>query len=376
MKRSALLVLLLFVLIPCRAAYAEADSAKSACLMNALTGDIVFEKNADEKLPMASTTKIMTLLVALDKSDPDEIVRISQNAAAQEGSSTYLRAGTELTMNDLLYGLMLNSGNDAAVAVAEHISGSSEKFAEEMNKLARKIGAYDTSFKNPNGLDQEGHYTTAKDLALITKYALKNEEFCQIVSAKSHTAIYRCSSGSETKVEYINHNKMLSSYEGCIGVKTGYTKACGRCLVTAASRGDACYIAVTLDDPNDWQEHRELLDDGFSGTRFICAVEKGECIRHLVSGDDDCSLIAAEGFTVPVDGSKGKNITVKVNLPESVVPLLNKGEKAGSLDIYCDDTYVGSVDIVADKDISVGEDYRMKPCFFTAVKRLIRNLIG
>lgn len=376
MKRSALLVLLLFVLIPCRAVYAEADSATSACLMNALTGDIVFEKNADEKLPMASTTKIMTLLVALDKSDPDETVRISENAAAQEGSSAYLRAGAELTMNDLLYGLMLNSGNDAAVAVAEHISGSSEKFAEEMNKLARKIGAYDTSFKNPNGLDQVGHYTTAKDLALITKYALKNEDFCRIVSAKSHTAIYRFSSGSETEVEYINHNKMLSSYEGCIGVKTGYTKACGRCLVTAARRGDACYIAVTLNDPNDWQEHRELLDDGFAGTRFICAVEKGECIRHLVSGDDDCALIAAEGFTVPVDGSKGKNITVKVNLPESIVPLLNKGEKAGSLDIYCDDTYVGSVDIVADKDISIGEDYRMKPCFFTTVKRLIRDLIG
>lgn len=376
MKRLALFVLLLFVFIPCRAVYAEADSARSACLMNALTGDVVFEKNADEKLPMASTTKIMTLLVALDKSDPDETVRISENAASQEGSSAYLKAGSEITMNDLMYGLMLNSGNDAAVAVAEHVSGSSEKFAEEMNKLARKIGAYNTSFKNPNGLDQEGHYTTAKDLALITKYALKNEEFCRIVSARSHTAVYKDGSGGETTVEYINHNKMLSSYEGCIGVKTGYTKACGRCLVTAAKRGDACYIAVTLNDPNDWQEHRELLDSGFSGTRFICAVEKGECVRHLVSGDDECSLIAAEEFTVPVDGNKGKNITVKVNLPDSVVPLLNKGEKAGSLDIYCDDTYVGSVDIIAENDISVDEEYKMKPCFFTVVKRLLRGLIG
>lgn len=374
MKHFGLFVLLLFALLPCHAAYATADSAKSACLMNAITGDIVFEKNSDEKLPMASTTKIMTLLVALDKSEPDEAVRISANAAAQEGSSAYLKAGSEISMNDLLYGLMLNSGNDAAVAVAEHVSGSSEKFADEMNKLARKIGAYDTSIRNPNGLDQEEHYTTARDLALITRYALKNEEFRNIVSAKSHTAVYKDGNGGETKVEYINHNKMLSSYDGCIGVKTGYTKSCGRCLVTAAKRDEACYIAVTLNDPNDWQDHKEMLDVGFSGTRFIKAVESGECMRHLVSRDDECSLVAANDFTVPVDGSKGKNITIKVNLSEEIVPMLNKGEKVGNLDIYCDDTYVGSVDIVAEKDISLGEEYKIKPCFVTVVARLIRGL--
>ena len=177
-RRILIYVLIVITLTPVKIAHSMAETARSVCLINTVTGEIIFEKNATERKSMASTTKIMTLIVALENSKPDEIVTISREATLEEGSSAYLKPNVRITMKDLLYGLMLNSGNDAAVAIAEHISGDSDRFAVLMTQKALQIGVTDTQFKNPNGLEEEGHYTTARDLAVITQYALNNKDFC------------------------------------------------------------------------------------------------------------------------------------------------------------------------------------------------------
>lgn len=358
------------------AAFAYADTAAGACVINAVTGEVVFERGGDVRLPMASTTKIMTLAVVLENSDPDEIVTISPEAASVEGSSAYISAGAKMTVRDLCYGLMLNSGNDAAVALAEYVSGNTDDFAAEMTALAHRIGAFDTEFQNPNGLSADGHYTTARDLAVITRYAMKNEVFRGIVSARSYTASETLPDGTVKRLEYINHNKLLGSYDGCVGVKTGYTEAAGRCLVSAAGREGAEYIAVTLDSENDWAEHRELLDLAFSGTRMIGAVEEGECVRHIVSENGDCEIVAASGFSVPVNGDKGRDITVRTEISDDIAPPLNKGEKVGVLRIFCGGEEVGCVDAVAGSELAADTEYRIKPCFFTVLKRLVKSIFG
>lgn len=356
---------------------AYADTAEGACLINAVTGQVVFERNGGARLPMASTTKIMTLFTVLEATEPDEVVTVSEEAAATEGSSAYIAVGMKMTVRDLCYGLMLNSGNDAAVALAEYVSGSQEAFAERMSERAHELGAENTEFQNPNGLGAEGHYTTALDLAKITRAAMRDEEFREIVSARTYTAEQIMPDGEVRHVEYINHNKLLGSFEGCIGVKTGYTQAAGRCLVSAAERDGAEYIAVTLGSKNDWEEHRELLELGFSDTRAVTAVEEGECVRHLVSGGDHCELVAAETFTVAASGDDGVDITVKTEISDGIAPPLNKGEKVGVLRIYCGGEEIGAVDAVAGSEIGACEDgCRIKPCFFATLKRLLRAVIG
>ncbi len=359
------------------AAAAYADTSAGACLINAVTGETVFEKNSGAKLPMASTTKIMTLLTALENSDPNEQVTISQNAAATEGSSAYIEPGAVMSMRDLEYGLMLNSGNDAAVAIAEHISGNADDFAAEMSKLAHKIGAYDTEFKNPNGLDADGHCTTARDLALITRYAMKNEQFKEIVSTRTYTASQTRANGEVIQTEYINHNKLLGNYEGCEGVKTGYTDSAGRCLVSAAERDGAEYIAVTLNSKNDWAEHAELLDLGFSGVRMVNAIDKGECVRHIVSGGESCEIVAGDDFEIPVNNDGGANVTVVAEISDQLAPPLNKGEKVGVLKIYCGDDFLGYVDAVAGSDMNAADtEYKTKPCFTSVIKRMLKSIFG
>lgn len=361
------------VLLMCNTAFAE--MSRSACLMNMITGEIVYEKNSRQRLPMASTTKIVTALTAILNSDPDDIVTVSQNAVMQEGSSAYLEPGAALTMRDALYGLMLNSGNDAAVAVAENVSGSVEKFAEEMTSLARKAGAKNTLFKNPNGLHDENHYTTAEDLALLTRYAMQNEEFKRIVSSTEYMAKMTLADGTVKNVQYINHNKLLRMYEGCIGVKTGFTKAAGRCLVSAAEREGAAYIAVTLNDPDDWKDHMEMLDSAFDSVRKITAVKKGDSLRHIVSGNSQCELIAAEDFIIPVNGRKAKNAEVRLNIPKDLSPPLNKGEKVGFAEIYCEDIRIGTIDVTADRDFYAQGEVKSKPCFVSVFKRLLRGVL-
>lgn len=369
--RKFLLLIAVFAALFCKTAFAEADGARSACVMDALTGELIFEKNAYERLPMASTTKIMTAVVALENSEADEVVEISKNAETQEGSRAYVTAGEKIYMGDLLYGLMLNSGNDAAVAVAEHIAGSVGEFSDMMNAKARAIGANDTSFANPSGLEDEAHFTTAHDLALITRYALKKPDFSEIVSTKS---ILKHPINSDKELWFINHNKLLKSYEGCIGVKTGYTKTAGRCLVSAASRGGMTFIAVTLNDGNDWKEHKEMLDFAFDKYSPRELIKKGEPVKTVSSDGKDYSLVTADSFVMPFDEGKMKEINISPHITDNTAIPINAGEKVGYMEITYGGEKIGSVDIISESDIYGGADFKLKNSFLSVFKRVLRLL--
>lgn len=257
MKKIA--ALLIFSLLIMQNAIAVDLSARAAVLIDGKSGKVLFEKNKDERLPMASTTKIMTGLLACESKKMKKVVTVSPVASGTEGSSLWLEPGEKQTLENLTYGLMLRSGNDAAVAIAEYLGGSTEAFALMMNERAKKIGVQNTGFQNPNGLDAEGHFTTAYDLALISREAMKNKKFRKIVSTKSKTIPWE---SSEWDRSLTNHNKMLWRYEGCNGIKTGFTKKSGRCLVTSAKRGKTELICVTLNAPDDWNDHTKMLDYG------------------------------------------------------------------------------------------------------------------
>lgn len=233
------------------------EGAASAVIIDGKSGAVLYEKNASVRLPMASTTKIMTALAVIKYADLNATVTVDKKAAGVEGSSIYLREGEKMTVLDLLYGLMLESGNDAATALAIGCFGSEEACCDKMNEISHALGLIDTHFDNVHGLDSDNHYTTAYELARITAEAMKNPIFKQLVSTKNHTT------SSESPKYFSNHNRLLRSYNGAVGVKTGYTSLSGRCLVSAAERENELYIAVTLNDRNDWQDHAEMLDFAF-----------------------------------------------------------------------------------------------------------------
>lgn len=269
---------------------AYAVSAEKAYSLDAVSGRVLFDKNADSRSLIASTTKIMTALVVCERCNVLDRMRIPKEAVGIEGSSMYLREGEVLTIQELLYGLMLSSGNDAAVALAICCGGTVEGFVELMNDKARLLGLRNTHFENPNGLDSPGHYSSARDLAVLAAYAMENPIFAKTVSAKTVTAGQR----------YLrNHNKLLWMVDGADGVKTGYTKAAGRALVSSATRDGRRIITVTLNDPNDWQEHKALLEEGFSRFHVQRIVTAGNRVGTVeVAGGEGAraEILAAEDF--------------------------------------------------------------------------------
>ena len=230
-------------------------SAKSAALLDGTTRERLCEKNGDQRALIASTTKIMTGLLVCEAGDLDRTVTVPETAAGTEGSSMYLKSGETLTRRELLYGMMLHSGNDAALTLAISVSGSEAAFVRQMNRRACALNLTQTHFANPHGLDSGENYSTALDLVRLAQAALQNEQFRAVVSTKTIT----CAGRTLT-----NHNKLLWRYDGCIGVKTGYTRHAGRILVSAAERGGRMLIAVTISDPDDWRDHVSLLDYGFA----------------------------------------------------------------------------------------------------------------
>ncbi len=254
--------------------------------MDADTGAVLHSHNADKRSLIASTTKIMTALVVLEHCDVEREFCVPIEATGIEGSSMYLKPNEVLTIRQLLYGLMLQSGNDAAVALALACSGSVESFVALMNQQAQKLRLANTHFENPNGLDGETHYSTATDLAKLTSYALKNPEFAKIVSTKNIRIGERC---------LTNHNRLLWSVDGAIGVKTGYTKAAGRILVSAAKRNGRTLVAVTICDGNDWKDHAALYDYGFSCYEERILIKAGEEAAKICLMDGTLhTLYAAE----------------------------------------------------------------------------------
>jgi D-alanyl-D-alanine carboxypeptidase (penicillin-binding protein 5/6) len=351
LKKIIALFIIILMITPwtCYPVFAETVdvSAASAVVMDTVTGRVIYEKNAHQKRSMASTTKIMTAIVALEKGNLDDIVKTSAKAAHVEGSSIWLEEGEKQRLEDLIYGLMLSSGNDAAIAIAEHIGGSVEEFAKMMTQKAKDIGAIHTSFKNPNGLDEDGHYTTAYDLALITRYALKNKKFAEIVKTEKKKIPWE---GHKWDRLLENHNKLLKTYEGCDGVKTGYTKKTGRCLVSSATRNGWQVVAVTLNAPNDWEDHKKMLDYAFNKYKLQTICEEGDLMKTLpVLGGkkDKISLVASSTVSLPlIEGEKDK-IEIKYEVPDSVTAPVNYGQKVGKIDIYLEETKCASIPLIS-----------------------------
>ena len=252
--------------INCRAAEAPQTSAESFVLIEAQSGRVLASRNAERELAIASTTKIMTALVAMEEKSPSETVSVKEKHL-KEGSSMYLRAGETLTLEDLLYGLLLPSGNDAAECIADYCGGGVEPFVRKMNEKAAALGMSHTAFANPSGLDAEGHYSCALDMARLAAYAMCQPLFVRIASTKTAAVGERMLG---------NHNKLLASLSGCVGVKTGYTSAAGRTRVTCCERDGLRLIAVTLNDRDDWNDHAALYEYGFSAYARRCAVSRGE----------------------------------------------------------------------------------------------------
>ena len=317
---------------------AQAVSAEKAILLDGTTGRILYEKNIDEQSLIASTTKIMTALIVCEQCNVLDRVRIPKEAVGIEGSSMYLQEGEVLTIQELLYGLMLHSGNDAAVALAIYCGGTVEGFVELMNDKAHTLGLSGTHFANPNGLDAPGHYATARDLAELSAYAMENPIFYQTVSTKSMKIGQR----------YLtNHNKLLWRVEGADGVKTGYTRAAGRILVSSATRNERRLICVTINAPDDWNDHATLLNQGFSGFQVLRLISKGQVMGMVeIAGGQSgkVNLLAAEDFDYAL--AEQEKITTEIIGPGFVYAPVVMGAEAGFAHLCIDGKSVGKIPLI------------------------------
>ncbi len=353
-KNNIFILLIIFVFMNISIANAADIEAKASVLMDVETGRVLYSHNSSQKLPMASTTKIMTVILAIESGRLDEIVKISRNASIQEGSSVYLKEGEKIKLEDLLYAIMLRSGNDASVAVAEHLCGSVEKFAELMNDKARSIGANNTNFTNPHGLPDDNHYTTAYDLGLIACYALRNEKFAEIVSTKKKTI--PGPEGENRNRVLTNKNKMLWQFDGGDGVKTGYTKKAGRCLVASATRNDWKLVSVVLNCGDMWNASSRLLEFGFNNYKKVQAINKNEPFKEIsvIKGKKEKTKIyPKENLYAPirVAGDKNEEITIKEKSYDKVKAPIIENSKAGELEIYIGDFFVGKTDLIYKENI-------------------------
>lgn len=340
-------------------------TARSAVVMEAKTGRVLYERNMGDRRFPASTTKIMTLIIALEKGNLDDVVKVGPHAAGTEGSTLWLEEGDEITLRELLYGMMLHSGNDATVAVAEHIAGSVDAFARLMTDKAHEIGAKDTNFVNANGLPDDAHYTTAHDLALIASYGYTLPEFEKIVSTKEITFPWVKDDTHRLR----NENQMLWLYEGGNGVKTGYTDAAGRCLVSAAKRDGIQLVAVVLDSNWMWNDSILLLDYGFSKIDRTTVVKKHAQVGTVAVTGSRARRLGVQTkdeIVLPVvDGTAGYEQTI--DLPHAVKAPIKKGDVVGTLRVSYEGKEVAKTDLVAMQDAE-------QKSFFLTVWKNVKSL--
>ena len=324
--------------------------AHSAVLMEAKTGKVLYERDKNQRRYPASTTKIMTLIVALEHSRPNDVVTVGPRAVGAEGSSLNLMAGDKIPMNELLTAMMMRSGNDATIAVAEHVAGSMREFARMMTEKAHEIGAEDTNFVNSHGLPDDDHYTTAHDLAVITAYGFSVPGFADIMSRDR--AVY--SWYNDSSKEIISENKLLWQYEGGNGGKTGYTSKAGRCVVSTAKRDGVQLIAVVLDSDFMWTDAYSLLDYGFEKLEPLTILKKGEAAGTVeVDGSQKSSLrlLASRESVVGYEAGQKPKIEKKLDLPSSVSAPVKKGDVVGHMICYADGKAVDRVELIAAEDV-------------------------
>lgn len=328
-------------------------SAQSAVVLTADTGAVLFEKDGHTPRPVASTTKIMTALLALEAAQErgDPLVDITQEMVAVEGSSMGLQAGDSISLTGLAAGMLLASGNDAANAAALYLDASLESFAARMNQRAAVLGMEDTHFVTPSGLDGEdaqglGHLSTAYDMALLARAALEDQAFRQLCSSPSLAVEF---AEPVKRVTYTNHNKLLTQYQGCVGVKTGFTKEAGRCLVSAAERDGALLIAVTLNAPNDWQDHTALLDYGFSQVEpyQLAGGDVRLTVPVVGSPVEVVSLRGSNGGEVTLPLGQGAQVERVVHAPKFLYAPVEAGEQVGEICWYLEGQLLGSAPLTA-----------------------------
>jgi D-alanyl-D-alanine carboxypeptidase len=369
-KRWYLLLLIPVLLIAPIYVYANpplAGSAQAAILMDRDSGRILFAKNADRELKIASLTKIMTALVAIEQSKLNSIVTVGPNAVGVEGSSIYLKKGEKIPLEHLLYGLMLRSGNDAATAIAEHVGGSVEGFVYLMNQKASFLGLEHTHFMNPHGLDQPDHYSSAKDLAIMTSYALKNPTFRQIVKTQIKTIDWP---NLEWDQKFYNKNKLLRLYPWADGVKTGFTKQAKRTLVTSATKNGAQLVAVTLNDGNDWNDAIDMYNYGFANYQREVVLHQGQLLALMGvknKQNKELYMMAGKSFIYPLTKAEKEKIKIQTVQSTPTNSIQSDNQAIGIAKIYLNDELIGSVPILS--------AFRDKPTYFQRLEQVLSSVI-
>ncbi|MFI3227980.1 MAG: D-alanyl-D-alanine carboxypeptidase family protein [Clostridia bacterium] len=346
--------------------FAVSVSAKSAVIIDMDTLEILFSKEENQIMSMASTTKIMTAIIALENADLDREIDVKLEYTLVEGSSMYLKEGEKISMLDLIYGLMLMSGNDAAIAVACETTGDYDEFIELMNQKAIELGLENTSFENPNGLDSENHYTTAYELAKLTAYALENEQFAQIVGSQYYK--------TDTRTMQ-NHNKMLWLVDEAVGVKTGYTKSSGRCLVSAATVNGKTLIAVTLDAPSDWADHTAMFDEAFAMYDVYNIQNEGDIFGEVdIYGGEQTgvNVVFYEDLNLNLTAEQKDLLTFSINSKKIHYSPIKKGEIYGEIvyNIMNEEIYRGNLIFAQDVNYEYVPEMNIYEKFVDFIKNL------
>lgn len=353
MKKILLLFLTFFVLLFPLKVNALDVNAKAYILVNAETLGVIAGNNYNEKLPMASTTKIMTALILAEHNTPQKTVKVTKEMIAVEGSSMGLLEGDTVSFNDLLYGMLLASGNDAANVTAYVIGGSLEGFAKIMNNKAKEIGLKNTNFVTPSGLDNENHYSTAYDLAVLTAYALKNEAFKKAVSSYKATLFY---GNPPYRRTLTNHNKLLVEFDDAIGVKTGFTKKAGRCLVSAAQRDGKQVICVTLNDPQDWEDHTKLLNLGLNSVvNYTPKAQNQISVLSVIGGEKEAVNVNCNFGSVCLLEDEIKKINYKIHYNKNIFAPIYKDQIVGYITYHLNNKVIKSFNITAKETVKAVE---------------------
>lgn len=337
-------------------------SARSAILMDIDSNRILYEENINEIRSVASISKIMTALLAIESGKLDEVVVVGNEIEKSYGSGIYIKVGEKLTLRDLVYGLMLRSGNDAALAISKYVGGTVEDFVKMMNEKANEIGMNNTTFNNPSGLDQDkGNYSTAYDMAILTSYAMKNEEYKKITGTKKYTLKTNMNTYS-----WINKNKLLSIYKYTTGGKTGFTEIAKRTLVSTASKDNTNLVVVTLNDGNDWQDHQNLFEYGFSNYSNLKILKKGNITIYNDDYYEDYQLYVKNDFSYLMGANEKNNLIFKYELEKN--RNIKNDDKIGVLKIYLGDKKIH------EEEIFVKIVNNNKKSFFQKIKDWFVNL--
>ncbi len=356
------IILLLLLIIPIKISAVE-TSARSAILMDIDSNRILYEKNIDEVRSVASISKIMTAVIAIESGKLNDKVIIGEEINKAYGSGIYIKVGEELTLKDLLYGLMLRSGNDAAVAIAKYVGGTVDDFVKMMNEKAKKIGMRSTTFNNPSGLDQDkGNYSTARDMAILTAYAMKLDDYKTITGTKKYTL-----TTNKNTYSWINKNKLLSIYKYTTGGKTGFTEIAKRTLVSTASKDNTNLVVVTLNDGNDWQDHQNLFEYGFNNYTTLQMLKKGKLNIYDEKYYSDYELYIENDYSYLIGNSEQDNLLFRYDLEKN--RNIKDGDNVGILNIYLGDKKIHQENIYV-KELKK----ETSKSFFNKIKEWICNL--